>query len=81
MAAATVTGRRQNNISGNRREVFADSIVFASNSDTWDTKLKQINAICLTCTTNTAFGFTVSGGVITLVASGGLTFQGKVEGY
>jgi hypothetical protein len=80
MAAATVTGRRQNNVSGNRREVFANSIAFAANGDTWDTKLKTINAICLTPTTNTAFGFTVSGGTITLVSGGALTFMGKVEG-
>ena len=81
MAAATVTGRRQNNISGNRREIFADSVVFASNGDTWNTGLKQINAICLQQTTNVAAGFTVSGGTITLIAASGLTFRGKVEGY
>lgn len=81
MAAATVTNRRQNNVSGNRREIFADSIAFANNGDTWATGLKQINAICLTPTTNTAFGFTVSGGTLTLVSGGALTFCGKVEGY
>ncbi len=80
MAAATVTNKRQNNVSGNRREVFADSIAFAANGDTWDTQLKHIDSINLTCTANTAFGFTVSAGVITLVSGGALTFRGGVEG-
>lgn len=82
MADATVTGRRQNNVSGNRREVFATSIVM-NTGDTWDTKLKQVDVICLTPTSNIAvWGFTVSGGVITLVGGASpSTFRGKVEGY
>lgn len=81
MAAATVTNTRQNNVSGNRRQVIATSIVFAANGDTWDTGLKDVETINLTPTTNTAFGFTVSGGTLTLVAASGLTFRGSVEGY
>ena len=80
MAAATVTGRRQNNVSGNRRKIIATSVVFAANSDTWDTGLQLVEEIHLTPTAGTAFGFTVSGGTITLVAAGGLTFRGSVEG-
>lgn len=85
MAAATVTNRRQNNVPGNRRKIYADSIVFAANGDTWATGLRQINEINLTPTTNTAFGFTVgtgaNAGTITLVSGGALTFRGSVEGY
>ncbi len=81
MAAATVTNQKQNNVAGNRRQIIAQSIVFASNGDTWATGLKQIDSISLTPTTNTAYGFTVSGGTITLVAAGGLTFRGLVTGY
>lgn len=81
MAEATVSGRRQNNVSGNRREIIATSVVFASNSDTWTTGLKFVECIDLCPTAGTAFGFTVSGGVLTLVSSGGLTFRGKVSGY
>lgn len=80
MAAATVTNRQQNNAVGNRMRVGADSIVFAANGDTWDTGLNTIEEINLTCTTNTAFGFTVSGGTITLVSAGALTFRGGVYG-
>ena len=85
MAAATVTGRKQNNVPGNRRKIIATSIVFAANSDTWATGLKEVEEIHLTPTTNVAFGFTVgtgtSAGTITLVAASGLTFRGSVEGY
>ena len=81
MADATVTSQRQNNVSGNRRRVTALSIVFASSGDTWDTGLKFAETIDLTPTTAAAFGFTVSGGTITLVAGSGLTFRGSVEGY
>ncbi len=81
MAAATVTNQTQNNVAGNRRQVTATSIVFASASDTWATGLKEVETIMLTPTTGTAFGFTVSGGTITLVAVGGLTFRGSVQGY
>jgi hypothetical protein len=83
MAAATVTGRRQNNIAGNRRIVYATSVVFASGSDTWATGLKQIDAIHLTPTTNVAPAFTVgtgsTAGTITAVNAG--TYRGSVEGY
>lgn len=81
MAAATVTLRRQNNVSGNRKQIFADSIVFANNGDTWVTGLARIDKIDMTPTTNVAFGFTVSGGTLTLAAASGLTFRGGVEGY
>lgn len=81
MAAATVTGRRQNNVAGNRRVVYATSVVFAANGDTWETGLKQIDVIHLTPTENTAYGFTVSDGELTLVSGGALTFRGSVEGY
>lgn len=79
MAAATVTGRKQNNVSGNRREIYATSVVFALAGDTWITGLSQVNVICLTPTTNIAPAFTVSGGTITCVTAG--TYRGKVEGY
>ncbi len=80
MAAATVTNRRQNNVVGARVQVVANSIVFAANGDTWDTGLNRVDTISLTPTTNVAFGFTVSGGTITLVAASGLTFRGSVTG-
>ena len=81
MAAATVTGNRQNNVPGNRRKIIATSIAFAANGDTWATGLSFVEEIHLTPTTNTAFGFTVSAGTITLVSAGALTFRGSVEGY
>ena len=81
MAAATVTGRRQNNVPGNRRKIIATSVAFAANADTWNTGLKLVEDIHLTPTTNSSYGFTVSGGTITLVSGGAVTFRGSVEGY
>ena len=81
MAAATITNQRQNNVVGSRVQVMADTITFAANGDTWDTGLNSINIIMLTPTTEEAFGFTVSGGVLTLVSAGApVTFRGGVEG-
>ena len=81
MAAATVTGAQQNNVVGARIYRGADSIVFASNGDTWDTGLNDIDAIWLTPTTEEAFGFTVSGGTLTLVNTNApVTFRGGVLG-
>ena len=80
MAEATVTSPHQRSVMGDVAAYGADSIVFAANSDVWTTPLKHIYAINLTPTTNTAFGFTVSAGVITLVAASGLTFRGEVIG-
>lgn len=80
MAEATITSPHLRTVMGSVVAQGADSIVFAANSDTWTTSLRHIYAINLTPTTNTAFGFTVSGGVITLVAAGGLTFMGEVIG-
>ena len=81
MAEATVTSKRQNNVSGNRRVIYADSIVFAANGDTYTTGLSKIDTIHLTPTTAAAYGFTKSAGVLTLVSGAGLTFSGSVEGY
>ncbi len=81
MAAATVTGRQQNQVMGTRRYVGANSVAFAANGDTWTIPgIKGVNAFLLTPTTNTAYGFTVSGNVITLVSGGALTFRGGVLG-
>lgn len=81
MAEATVTGRQQNVVLGSLRRVGANSIVFANNGDTWTIPgVKGIREINLTPTTNTAFGFTISANVITLVAAGGLTFRGGIVG-
>lgn len=80
MPAATITGAQQESVYGDLRVIGADSIVFANNGDTWATPLRHIHSINLTPTTNTAFGFTVSGGTITLVAASGLTFRGSVIG-
>lgn len=81
MAAATVTGRQQNVVQGSLRRIGADSIVFANNADTWAVPgVKTIRQIDLTPTAGTAYGFTVAGNVITLVAAGGLTFRGGVLG-
>lgn len=81
MAAATVTNRRQNDIQGRMRFVQADTIVFANNGDTWTVPgIKRIASIDMSPTTGTAYGFTVSGNVITLVSAGGLTFVGGATG-
>lgn len=81
MPAATVTGRQQNVVMGSLRRIGASSIVFASNGDTWTIPgVKVIKQIMLTPTTNVAYGFTISGNVLTLVAASGLTFSGGVLG-
>lgn len=81
MAAATVTLRQQNQVFGGLRRVGAGSIVFASNGDTWTVPgIKSVRQIDLTPTAGTAYGFTVSGNVITLASAGGLTFMGGVIG-
>ena len=81
MAVATVTNRRQNTVLGSRRQVVADSIVFANSGDTWTVPgIKRIETIDLTATTNTAYGFTVVGNVITMVGTGPLTFLGGASG-
>jgi hypothetical protein len=81
MAAATVTGAQRPHVFGDRKYRGANSIAFAANGDTWTVPgLKKIQAILLTPTTNTAFGFTVSANTITLVSGGALTFLGGVIG-
>ena len=81
MAAATITNQRQNVVMGSRVLINADTITFAANGDTWDTGLNAINVIMLTPTTEEAFGFTVSGGILTLVdASAPVTFRGGALG-
>lgn len=81
MAAATVTGIRLNDVVGRLRAVFRSSVVFANNGDTWTVPgIKTIYSINLVPTTNVAFGFTISGNTITLVAASGLTFSGSVIG-
>lgn len=81
MAAATVTLRRQNDVQGRLRQVSAGSVAFAANSDTWAVPgIKTIYEIGLMPTTNSAFGFTVSGNTITLVSGGAMTFRGVVTG-
>lgn len=81
MAAATVTGRLQNDVMGRLRQVAATSIAFASTGDTWAVPgLKKIYTIDLVPTTNASFGFTVSGNTITVVSGGAVTFAGAVTG-
>lgn len=82
MAAAVVTGRnKRNNVVGYLRQISATSIAFAANGDTFTVPgIKSVAGIHLTPTTNTAYGFTVSGNVITLVSGGALTFAGDVIG-
>lgn len=80
MAAATLTGRQNSVVLGNKRFAGYSAIAFANNGDTWNTGLRSIDVVDLAPTTNTAFGFTVSGATITLVAASGLTFKGGVWG-
>lgn len=81
MPAATVTGRRQNDVLGRLRNVSASSVVFAANGDTWAVPgLKTIYSVDLTPTTNASFGFTISGNTITLASGGAVTFSGGVTG-
>ena len=81
MAAAVVTGRQRNNVSGHLRQVIATSIAFAANLDTWAVPgIKTIFEISLEPTTNASFGFTVSGNTLTLQSGGALTFRGMVTG-
>lgn len=80
MPAAVVTGSQQRSVLGDLNYVGANSIAFANNGDTWDTGLRYVEDISLTPTTNASFGFTVSGGVLTLVSAAGITFRGGVTG-
>jgi hypothetical protein len=81
MAAATVVYQGRRNVTGHTREVAYSSVVFANNGDTLTVAgIKVVRTIDLTPTTNTAYGFTVSGNVITLTSAAGLTFQGCVTG-
>jgi len=81
MAAATVTLRRQNDVTGRLRQVSAGSVAFASSGDTWTVPgIKTIYEISLTPTTNASYGFTTSGNVITIVSGGAVTFLGCVVG-
>ena len=80
MAEATQLGRQRHFVLGNLRGVSAAGLTFAANGDTWTTPLHVIGAILLTPTTNTAYGFTVAGGTITLISAGALTFRGGVLG-
>lgn len=81
MAAATITNQRRNNVAGALVMILADTITFAADGDTWDTGLNSINAIMLTPTTAEAFGFTVSGGILTLINTNApVTFRGGVLG-
>lgn len=81
MAAATVTGRLQNDVTGRLRAVTATSLAFAANGDTWTVPgIKKIYTIDLCPTTNASYGFTISGNVITLASGGAVTFSGGVAG-
>ncbi|HZM78496.1 MAG TPA: hypothetical protein VFC19_22445 [Candidatus Limnocylindrales bacterium] len=83
MAAATITGRLVHSVIGDQRVVsIGTSAAFAANGDTWIVPgLKAIYAINLAPTTAAAVhGFTRSGGTITLVSGGAVTFTGQVVG-
>lgn len=81
MAAATVTGKQQEVVMGSLRRIGFNSIVFASNGDTWTVPgVKTIKQLDLTPTTGVAYGFTIAANVITLASAGGLTFGGGVLG-
>ncbi len=81
MAAATVTYQGRRNVTGHTREIAYTSVVFANNGDTLTVPgIKVVRTVDLSPTTNTAYGFTISGNVLTLVAASGLTFAGAVTG-
>lgn len=81
MAAATVTQRKRNEVTGALRVFSAGSIVFAANGDTLAVPgMKTIYSVDLTPATAANFGFTRSGNVLTLVSAGALTFSGTVTG-
>jgi hypothetical protein len=81
MPAATVTGRKQNRLNGDLRQVTATSVAFAANGDTWAVPgIKTVWEISLTPITNASYGFAVSGNVITLASGGAVTFYGSVSG-
>ena len=78
MADAVITNRRQNQVIGTLRGVFADSLVFGG-SDTWVVPgIKRIEVIQLSPTTAIQPGWTVSGNTLTAVTAG--TFRGGVLG-
>ena len=81
MAAATVSGRKQNRVASDIRVVSWSAVTFASNGDTLAVPgLKSIQTVMFQPTTNTAPGFTISGNTLTIVSGGALTGLLSVHG-
>ena len=68
MAAVTVDRRREA-VFGNRR-IITGTIDVAADADTWATGLKFVEHASFTSQTNSAIGYTKSGGTITLQTGG-----------
>jgi hypothetical protein len=80
MAAATITNRKMNRTSPAGRSVIG-TFTFANNGDTLTVPgVKQLWGYQLEPTANTAFGFTISGNVMTLVSGGAAVFNGSIVG-
>ena len=71
MAAVTVD-RRRDSVIGNQRLVLAQVDV-ADDADTFDSKLKRIETVSLTPSSNSAIGATISGGTVTFQTGGAET--------
>lgn len=81
MAESTKGTRRQNNVIGFRRVVTWDAVTFANgNGDTLTVPgIKRIEMIDFLPTTNSSFGFTISGNVATLVAAAATPLTGLTQ--
>lgn len=78
MAAATVN-RERRVVQGSKRVVLAN-VTIAANGDTYNTRLKVIDAYSVDATTNASCGATVAGGVMTFASGGALTMSVIAEG-
>lgn len=81
MAAAVLGTRRLNNVIGNRRTVTWDAVTFTNSGDTLTVPgLKRIEMFDFLPTTNSSFGATIAGNVLTIVSGGTITGLTQVSG-
>lgn len=85
MAAALVVLERRRSVTGHLREVAATLVQFAAPNDFWMVpgirRIEQINLVPTNTAPAAPFAFTVSGNIITLLATAGpMNFVGAVVG-
>ncbi len=80
MAAATLVGKRRVTIWGDKRVVMAQ-VTMATSGDTYVTGLKAVQQLSCEPTTAVASGTTFSGGTVTFIGTGPITFNLIAVGY